>query len=853
MEAVVQKSIQSPSNVEDEVTSSSQVPVTQCETSTNDNPFVLVTPSPNKAEEKVVSHMDVRSKADSRKAELEELRNKQLARNLRRDLNEGTCRVVVTNILFIALSTLSPCRKPLCICQAAVSRKGATLPLSSSDMADFFLRQNELGKEWRQKQQKTMESLHQYRATSTKPRNKKHTQSSTASAAAYTTMSEMDMFFRQQKQRDEEWKRNKQASLRALHSYRGLVSPSSSSSKAVSPMAATNSFAPVAPASAEDLDNESISSPTSNIHVFHDLQVSLEVLRLEALTCPLPPTPPSSSSPGDLKKRPPNIANDLLELPKIEGMAVAQVADDNVNEPKDGRVDSGKTEHPHPSTEKCGVLNDDAWTDANAQASKSSVEDQHITANTISPTRDIATFVSGDSNFANVSSVEIQDSRDNVMSNSKSPAGTAAAVVDTEIAGKGDDKAISNNFRARVPDSFAVNICLEGRAEVNTFTQDISAATDKNVSNEETVVPEEKPVEDVKEKVSVVTKIGFGEDLCPPSTSRSIGNEASVAKNVQVCELEELLAPSVSEEKKPGTSDDVAVAIEKPGTLVPLKQQELSSSIPQSEELSRKLYSAEEAGVSDVLVTCSRTITAEGSVPEEAGVFTSSHGLREDLEDQPVVDAAAKELDILLSSSHGIHSDEAPERVAAEMTALASTVTLINEKSKIETCDTKDVKSEYHAIGLDSPAKVFEPAENSLRASTKPSAGGLTNGVKRNKARLSQTTSSRSESMHHSPTTQIPANQRERSRGPAMCTAPWSPNLHPSLGGCERCLYFCSKEEVSYYRQHGHHYRIHNTRGGCSPTCVVFPVGLTGQPVRLCRKCFHDTHRDQGNQKKHSH
>ena len=75
------------------------------------------------------------------------------------------------------------------------------------------------------------------------------------------------------------------------------------------------------------------------------------------------------------------------------------------------------------------------------------------------------------------------------------------------------------------------------------------------------------------------------------------------------------------------------------------------------------------------------------------------------------------------------------------------------------------------------------------------------------------------------------------------CTNTWIPNLHPSRGGCERCLHFASEQERLKFQRDGHYYRVCNVRGGCSRTCPCFPRSLDQAPVRLCRKCFYDTHR----------
>ena len=78
--------------------------------------------------------------------------------------------------------------------------------------------------------------------------------------------------------------------------------------------------------------------------------------------------------------------------------------------------------------------------------------------------------------------------------------------------------------------------------------------------------------------------------------------------------------------------------------------------------------------------------------------------------------------------------------------------------------------------------------------------------------------------------------------GAPMCTRTWVLYLHPARGGCDRCLYFATPEERKKFDTDGHHYRINLVTGGCSRGCALFPRSENEPPVRLCRKCFYDTH-----------
>mmetsp|Transcript_14935 Transcript_14935/g.18757 ORF Transcript_14935/g.18757 Transcript_14935/m.18757 type:complete len:535 (+) Transcript_14935:359-1963(+) len=74
------------------------------------------------------------------------------------------------------------------------------------------------------------------------------------------------------------------------------------------------------------------------------------------------------------------------------------------------------------------------------------------------------------------------------------------------------------------------------------------------------------------------------------------------------------------------------------------------------------------------------------------------------------------------------------------------------------------------------------------------------------------------------------------------CALKWDPVKHPSNGGCDRCLHFASAKEVKQFQETGHHFRIIRSRGGCGHNCSFFPRREDENCVRLCRKCFYDTH-----------
>lgn len=88
-----------------------------------------------------------------------------------------------------------------------------------------------------------------------------------------------------------------------------------------------------------------------------------------------------------------------------------------------------------------------------------------------------------------------------------------------------------------------------------------------------------------------------------------------------------------------------------------------------------------------------------------------------------------------------------------------------------------------------------------------------------------------------------PTAKLSKEAGP-ICSNKYIPNLHKTRDGCERCLYWASPEEKDKFQARGHHLRIMMVRGGCNRECTIFPREKNECPVRLCKKCYFDTHRD---------
>jgi hypothetical protein len=78
------------------------------------------------------------------------------------------------------------------------------------------------------------------------------------------------------------------------------------------------------------------------------------------------------------------------------------------------------------------------------------------------------------------------------------------------------------------------------------------------------------------------------------------------------------------------------------------------------------------------------------------------------------------------------------------------------------------------------------------------------------------------------------------------CGTQFQPFLHSERGPCQLCVYYLSEEEKLVLDAAGHHLRVMYTAGGCcsGKDCALFPRGPDESAVRLCRKCFFNSHRD---------
>jgi hypothetical protein len=97
-------------------------------------------------------------------------------------------------------------------------------------------------------------------------------------------------------------------------------------------------------------------------------------------------------------------------------------------------------------------------------------------------------------------------------------------------------------------------------------------------------------------------------------------------------------------------------------------------------------------------------------------------------------------------------------------------------------------------------------------------------------------------SLPRSPLRPVRAGEMDALTSP-FCDLAYAPKLHKTPGPCCVCVYRLTQLEREQLEETGRSLHVTTTLGGCTD-CKIFPQGdCDFEPVRLCRKCFFDTHK----------
>jgi hypothetical protein len=113
--------------------------------------------------------------------------------------------------------------------------------------------------------------------------------------------------------------------------------------------------------------------------------------------------------------------------------------------------------------------------------------------------------------------------------------------------------------------------------------------------------------------------------------------------------------------------------------------------------------------------------------------------------------------------------------------------------------------------------------------------------TRQNPERFFDSSSKQVVKMPRSPWRPVPQGE-EADKAHVCCDKLYQAHLHPTVGSCQICLFRLSSREKVDFEKNGRHLRVNRCRGGCIG-CNVFPSKEDEQPVRLCRRCFFDTHK----------
>jgi len=152
--------------------------------------------------------------------------------------------------------------------------------------------------------------------------------------------------------------------------------------------------------------------------------------------------------------------------------------------------------------------------------------------------------------------------------------------------------------------------------------------------------------------------------------------------------------------------------------------------------------------------------------------------------------------------------------------------------ASISSSDVNTNRKSYIASNVATP----KAARSSVKST--PSS----NGAKKNRSVSTQACKSNSPASVYSSSSPAYVYRRPNATAEKICDKHWIIDLHGTRSGCERCLSLSSPEDRRKFAAEGRHYRINRVRGGCARSCKIFPRAENDQPVRLCRKCFYDTH-----------
>ena len=780
-------------------------------------------------------HMDAQSKRMDREAELEALRNKGLARNLRKDLDQYSDAFVVTG-------------------------------------DGFFVEQQQLQKKLKEQQQASIDDLHKYRGQNVLSMNKVQRKTQTeqtipprASTLTTAGLSEMDQFILQQRQISKEWKKQQHDSASYLHSYRGTAASSEELCSIVTPTNFDSTIESVLEASVSD--------------------ITQTVERNNTMTTVIP-TPSPNSPQGERI---------------IAVVANAQIPSDadessvNVSIPHNDDISPNNLMKT--SKENSQVIwippeiNSNGFPVIVSPECPSELQDSTETFDMAIPLPDTA-FIDNEGPLfleTHISNMEcIQEE------------GLNKGEESLELTQIHDpDNVTSENLHAPTRQRCAPLQDLEcniGNSETRPFaeksgklespaivavinsvvgTDEESSKVDIKPSGIDTKSTCQTPTEEWESTIYEVNSDNITVNITHREESTTVREISGTIETPDLFKVDTEYLTNIHKEQSKmfvsGYSCDGANGL---FVLKSSTENESSDQVVAEASAPRRLDAAivtppqfenstgyhhhESMPIIKIQVRNSCILALKDTSLNDEAVDQRTMNVHIPcFKDDTNVDGGSEYNDccksvVTESAIRLTHHDEKEPKITNNFDTSESHMTL-STSSPLSTPCTK--RSKFTAPSMCGMAKesqnVGSPAKRftrSISTSTPSSHCSLRTPVSEKRSLTKSETSLQRSSCKQSPRKVVPLYKRT-SFHPSMnindpiCCQKWVPDLHPSRAGCERCLFHASSKEKLKFETEGRHFMIFLTKGGCSRDCNNFPRTNDEQPARLCRKCFHDTHR----------
>lgn len=635
---------------------------------------------------------------------------------------------------------------------------GKSVPMSASEVQEFFLRKNRMDKAWRQEQRDSIAFLHTYRNKNAAVVSSHRSSSSKREFPSQQVYSEMDSFYLQQRVMEKEWKRQQKDSMAYLHNYRNntLVGGALKGGES------NGNSTMVTPAGSSDYCDYDIYAAIA----FHERQQLLEERLALAINCPLPPDSPELSSDVETIQPTEESSSPALDDSMTKLLEVAEHEPSSSSNTEEIYEDSTTSiEEDYREEEELEVVMPDTPTtdvDGQIEIFEDSVPSSEVNSVCAEPARQVeAVPISEGIGLGG----GITDDVRGVEKSSDHEVDEDDDLLDELLA----DDMSSANAREEAHGDTGDELGADGELDPDTI--------EKVKQNEIDVDEDAKPADALDDEDNVIVD---------EMTYRTPEKEATNGLN-EFNRLVEYMSPGINHDNAPDNLEELL----------------------QVEDENEAL-----------------TSQAEGAPSTTKSIPTDEDDAASDAQVNATKDTVRKPSDVSPIPMSRIKSSK------ARATQLPQVPTTPPPRRRSNRTESKIVPPQKRISATDGPRETSDGKPHYMKPT-------LSTPERRSKV----TPSFYSPQRHESPLYSRRETPESFKLKANKCTNKWIPSLHSSRGGCERCLHFADEDERLKFQRDGHYYRICLVRGGCARSCPCFPRRPEQPPVRLCRKCFYDTHR----------